>query len=130
MISELRAELARTQAQHEHQLCEREESVSQLRDDLAQLRAQREGERRREEDLKQSLAHSDQVRQSLLHQMEKNRQELEKLTERLSMVQEREGEAERSNAETEQLKKVVSGCGHLCVLELSEGVWCVSCADK
>lgn len=112
VVSELRAELGRTQAQHELQLRGRADSISQLQEDLTQLRTQKEREReegrRREEDLRQSLAHSEEVRQSLLHQVEKNGQELEKLTERLSVVQGREGEAERSRAETEQLKKIVS----------------------
>lgn len=112
VVSELRAELGRTQAQHELQLCGRADSISQLQEDLTRLRTQKEREReegrQREEDLRQSLAHSEEVRQSLLHQVEKNRQELEKLTERLSVVQGREGEAERSRAETEQLKKIVS----------------------
>lgn len=112
VVSELRAELGRTQAEHELQLRGRSDSISQLQEDLAQLRTQKEREReegrRREEELRQSLAHSEEVRQSLLHQVEKNRQELEKLTERLSVVQGREGEAERSRAETEQLKKIVS----------------------
>lgn len=112
VISELRAEFGRTQAQHDHQLRGRAESISQLQEDLTQLRAQKEREREegrsREEDLRQSLAHSDEVRQSLLLQVEKNRQELERLTERLSVVQGREGEVERSRAETEQLKKIVS----------------------
>lgn len=112
VVSELRAELGRTQAQHELQLQGRADSISQLQEDLTQLRTQKEREReegrQREEDLRQSLAHSEEVRRSLLQQVEKNRQELEKLTERLFVVQGREGEAERSKAETEQLKKIVS----------------------
>lgn len=111
-VSELRAELARAQAQHELQLQDRTDIVSQLQDDLTRLRTQkereREGERRKEEDLKRSLAQSEQVRQSLLVQVEKNGQELERLTERLAVVQGREGEAERCRAEAEQLKKIVS----------------------
>ena len=104
--------LASAQAQHERQLQDKMNTVSHLQDDLNRLRAQKEHEnegwRRRERDLEQSLGQSEQVRQSLLAQVERNGEELEKLTERLAMVQGRDAEMERCRAEAEQLKQIVS----------------------
>ena len=111
-VVNLQTKLASVQAQHERQLQDKMDTVSHLQDDLNRLRAQKkqekEGWRRRERDLEQSLGRSEQVWQSLLAQVERNGEELEKLTERLAMVQGRETETERCRAEAEQLKQIVS----------------------
>ena len=86
---------------------ERMETVSSLQRDLERLGREREGERRREGELKRTLEQSESVRRSLLAQVEMNGEELEKMTEKLSALQERESEAERSRSEAAQLHHMV-----------------------
>ena len=112
-LSGLRDELARARVQHDQELQDRADTMTRLQDDLTRVRTQQEremeGRKRGEQDLKRSLVQSERVRQSLLLQVEKNGQELERLTRRLAEVQGREEEAERSRAEAQQLRRIVSG---------------------
>ena len=118
-VSGLHRELASTRAQAQQLLKEKTDSAAQFQTNLARLEREkereREGERQREEDLKRSLEQSEAVRRSLLAQVERNGRELEKMTERLGSLQERESEAERARAEAGQLHHMVRETDSLCV---------------
>ena len=109
-------EQTRADTIHRQQLQDKTDTISCLQDDLTRLRTQaeweREGTRRKVEGLQGSLDQSEAVRQSLLTQVERNGQELEKMTDRLATVRGREGEAERCRAETEQLRIMVRSYCH------------------
>lgn len=111
-ISRLHRDLTSAQTRTQQLQQDKTDAVSRLEVELGQLRREKErerdGERRKEEDLKRSLEQSEGVRRSLLAQVERNGQELEKMTERLRALQQRESEAERSLAEASQLHHLVT----------------------
>ena len=121
-VSRLQRELTSAQSQSQTLLQEKTGCVSRLEAQLGRLEGEKEGERgrekRREEEWRRSLEQSEGVRRSLLAQVERNGQELEKMTERLRALQGREGEAERCRAEASQLHKLVCNFENHCFYRL------------
>lgn len=107
-VTELERELSSTLSQVE----EKTRCLTELETELMRLRGEKEqekeGEKRKEEELQRSLDHSEAVRRSLLEQVERNGEELGKMTDRLAAMDQREREAERHQAEASKLHQMVT----------------------
>ena len=110
-VAILERELTSAQTQSQGLLQEKTDRVCRLEAQLRELERGSEEERgrekRRDEKLRRSLEQNEGVRRSLLAQVERNGEELEKMTERLGTLQQREAEAERCRAEASQLHHLV-----------------------
>jgi chromosome segregation ATPase len=110
-VVRLERELTSARTQSRDLLQEKTDGACRLEAQLRELERGNEEERgrekRRDEELRRSLEQSEGVRRSLLAQVERNGEELEKMTERLGTQQQREAEAERCRAEASQLHHLV-----------------------
>ena len=110
-VVRLERELTSARTQSRDLLQEKTDGACRLEAHLRELERGNEEERgrekRRDEELRRSLEQSEGVRRSLLAQVERNGEELEKMTERLGTLQQREAEAERCRAEASQLHHLV-----------------------